>query len=177
MDEMPNLGDLELISDPADALRNVFRRHASGVAVITLLTEAGDPAGFTATSVTSLGTNPPLVSFNVARGASSFSSLEKCGYVAIHTLGQDDLALAQQMAGAAENRFKADNWVRAIHDLAVFPQASSILIGRIRQVISVEANAVVIVDVEQALLGEEKAGLLYLQRSYRSTGEVLAQNS
>lgn len=174
---MPNLGDLELISDPTDALRNVFRRHASGVAVITLLTEAGDPAGFTATSVTSLGTNPPLVSFNVARGASSFRSLEKCGYVAIHTLGEDDLALAQQMAGAAENRFKPDNWVRAAHNLAVFPQASSILIGRIRQLISVEANAVVIVDAEQALLGEEKAGLLYLQRSYRSTGEVLAQNS
>lgn len=174
---MPNLDQLQPITDAAEALRYVFRRHASGVAVITLLDEKGDPAGFTATSVTSLGTNPPLVSFNVARGASSFASLEKCGYVAIHTLGETDLELAQQMAGPAAARFSPNNWVRGPHDLAIFPQASSVLIGQIRQVVSVEANAVVIVDAEQALLGDEKAGLLYLQRSYRATGEVLAQNS
>ncbi|MEY4434422.1 MAG: hypothetical protein RIR16_462 [Actinomycetota bacterium] len=170
------LENLTHIDDATEALLTVFRRHASGVTVITLLDEAGHPMGFTATSVTSLGTKPPLVSFNVASGSSSYAALEQCGFVAIHTLGEANVGLAQQMAGPADLRFAGENWQRGAHGLAIFPEATSVLIGRIRQVIAVEKNAVVIVDVEKALVGEDQAGLLYRHRNYTATGENLTNS-
>lgn len=54
-----------------DLLRSVFRRHAAGVAVVTARGGAG-PVGFTATSLTSVSADPPLVSFGISTGSSSW---------------------------------------------------------------------------------------------------------
>ena len=45
--------------------RSVFRRHAAGVAVITAAA-GGRPVGFTATSLTSVSVEPPLLSFGIS---------------------------------------------------------------------------------------------------------------
>ncbi len=161
------------VTDTSEGLKAAFRRHASGVAVITLLTAEGDPVGFTATSVTSLGSNPPLVSFNVARGSSTWPHLLQAKHVAIHTLGATNLELAQRMAADHTQRFVPNDWQRGPHELPVFPGATSALICKVREVHNVENNAVIIVDVEQTLLGEEDDALLYHQRHYLKPGESL----
>ncbi|MYS39753.1 flavin reductase, partial [Streptomyces sp. SID5998] len=65
-------GALQLASP--DLLRSVFRRHAAGVAVITARGEAG-PVGFTATSLTSVSAEPPMISFGIGTGASSWPAI------------------------------------------------------------------------------------------------------
>ena len=70
-----------LNTDASEALKAAFRRHASGVAVITTVDNKGEPIGFTATSMTSLGSNPALVTFNVARGSSSWPALSEAAYL------------------------------------------------------------------------------------------------
>ena len=157
---------MPIISDSVEALKNTFRHHASGVAVITLLDQDGKPVGFTATSVTSLGANPPLASFNVASGSSTWPSLCKATWVAIHTLGQGNQALAEKMASDHTKRFLDDDWVTGPKGLPIFPEASSVLIAAIREIHAVENNAVVIVDVVEGLSGVEQRPLLYFQRSY-----------
>jgi flavin reductase (DIM6/NTAB) family NADH-FMN oxidoreductase RutF len=168
--------DLSFPLEGADALKATFRLHASGVSVITLSSDTGNPLGFTATSVTSLGSNPPLVSFNVASGSSSYPSLVPGRTIAIHTLSADNLGLAQRMAGPASERFSAGDW--KFQDQApVFDCASAVLIGKIRQVIAVEANAVVVVDVIKGReFGESHSPLLYYRRGYLTSGERLADN-
>lgn len=170
--ETPNF-DLE----GPEALKSIFRLHASGVAVITLTGETGEPMGFTATSVTSLGSNPPLASFNVASGSSSYALLKPGKAIALHSLSAENLALAQRMAGPKELRFTGNDW--AVHQgVPIFDCASAVLIGEIRQVISVEANAVVVVDVKQgALLQDSAKPLVYYRRGYQTLGERLAENS
>lgn len=168
---MPEFASIE--TDPSEGLKAAFRRHASGVAVITLLSPEGEPVGFTATSVTSLGSNPPLVSFNVARGSSTWPHLLEAKHVAIHTLGATNLALAQRMAADHTQRFVPSDWQRGPHELPVFTTATSALICRVREIHNVENNAVVIVDVEQTLLGQEDDALLYHQRHYLKPGESL----
>ena len=162
-----NLENLRLIEEPVEALKNTFRHHASGVTVITLLDSEGKPAGFTATSVTSLGATPPLASFNVASGSSTWPSLCSATWVAIHTLGEDNKALAQKMATDHTKRFLDDDWTIGPKGLPIFPAASSVLIAGIREVHAVENNAVVIVDVVEGLAsGIEQRPLLYFQRDY-----------
>ena len=159
--------------EPTEALRATFRLHASGVSVITLLDAEGKPAGFTATSMTSLGANPPLASFNVARGSSTWPSLLAGKHVAIHTLGERNLELAQRMAADHTLRFSKNDWQIGPFSVPVFTDATSVLIGKIREIHDVENNAVIIVDVIEGLLGLEAPALLYYQRHYMTPGKSL----
>jgi flavin reductase (DIM6/NTAB) family NADH-FMN oxidoreductase RutF len=155
-----------IITDPVEALKNTFRHHASGVAVITMLDADGKPVGFTATSVTSLGANPSLASFNVASGSSTWPSLCKATWVAIHTLGENNQALAEKMATDHTKRFLGDDWKIGPKGLPIFPECTSVLIAGIREIHAVENNAVVIVDVVEGLSGVEQRPLIYFQRGY-----------
>ena len=163
---------LEPESNPVDALKAVFRRHASGVSVITMVGVDGEPVGFTATSMTSLGATPPLASFNVASGASTWRHLCEAKYVAIHTLGLENMALAQKMAADHTKRFTDSDWHRGPHELPIFDSASAVLVCRIREIHNVESNAVVIVEIENGLVGTETDPLIYHQRSYKTARDI-----
>ncbi|MFK4149941.1 flavin reductase family protein [Streptomyces sp. NPDC004065] len=89
-----------------DLLRSVFRRHAAGVAVITASGEAG-PVGFTATSLTSVSAEPPLVSFGIGTGASSWPAVSRAGHVGVHILGEHQEELAATFARSGADRFGA----------------------------------------------------------------------
>ena len=147
-------------ADPLLALKESFSRHASGVSVITMVDKDGKPAGLTATSMTSLGATPPLASFNVASGSSSWPVLCGAEYVAIHTLGEANIAL----------RFLDDDWASGPHGVPIFTAATSVLVAKIRQIIPIENNAVVVVDIAEGLVGKEQAGLLYYKRNYVAAG-------
>ncbi|NDC48045.1 MAG: flavin reductase [Micrococcales bacterium] len=163
---------MEEIFDQTEALKMAFRRHASGVCLITLNDQAGKPVGFTATSVTSLGSNPALVTFNVARGASSWTALKDAEYVAISMLNENSVALAKKMAADHTKRFLDDDWFKEpTHKLPVFNAVNAVLICRVREYHEVEANAVFVVDVEKGLMPEEFASLLYHQRGYVIPGK------
>lgn len=86
-------------------LRSVFRRHASGVAVVTAAGEY--PVGFTATSVSSVAAEPPLVSFGVGTGSSSWPVVAGAEYVGIHILGEHQQELAATFARSGADRFAA----------------------------------------------------------------------
>lgn len=156
----------QLIQDSVEALKNTFRHHASGVSIITLTGEAGHPVGFTATSMTSLGATPPLASFNVASGSSTWPSLCKATWVAIHTLGENNRELAAKLAADHTKRFLDDDWEIGPKGLPIFKGVTSVAIGAIREIHSVENNAVVVVDIVEGLLGVEQRPLLYFKRDY-----------
>lgn len=155
-------------SAAVEALKQTFRRHASGVAVLTTRDDEGNPVGFTATSVTSLGATPPLVSFNVARGSSSWAALESAEYVALHTLGVENIELAQRMAADHSQRFIHGDWKFDERQLPIFDGVTSVLILKIREIVKIEANAVLIGDVVDGFIGAEQQPLIYFQRGYRS---------
>ena len=167
------MNEFMAVTDPVEALKGTFRRHASGVAVLTTIDQDGAPVGFTATSVTSLGANPPLISFNVARGASSWPAISTAKFVAMHTLGESNLALAKKMAEDHTKRFLDDDWSFGPHGLPIFEGVTSVLIVEVAQLVHIENNAVVMAKVVEGLLGLEQRALLYHQRSYVVPGDIL----
>jgi flavin reductase (DIM6/NTAB) family NADH-FMN oxidoreductase RutF len=158
--------DNEINNDPSEALKAAFRRHASGVAIITTKSETGDPVGFTATSMTSLGSNPAMVTFNVARGSSSWSSLSKASHLALHMLGSENLELARKMAEDHTKRFLGNDWEFSEFGLPVFKEVTAVLFVKVREFHSIEQNAVFITEVVSGKLGANDKALLYNQRSY-----------
>ena len=156
----------EINHDPSDALKAAFRRHASGVAVITTKSESEDPVGFTATSMTSLGSNPAMVTFNVARGSSSWPALSRATHLALHMLGENNLELARKMAEDHTKRFLGFDWEVSEFGLPVFKEATAVLFVKVREFHAIEQNAVFITEVVSGKLGTNDKALLYNQRSY-----------
>jgi flavin reductase (DIM6/NTAB) family NADH-FMN oxidoreductase RutF len=160
------------ILDTSEALKAAFRRHASGVCIITLNDPEGKPVGFTATSVTSLGSNPALATFNVARGASSWNALKNAEYVAISMLNEESLYLAKKLSEDHTKRFLDNDWnPESEHQLPIFDKVNAVLICKIRERIEVESNAVMVVEILKGLLPEELASLLYHNRGYVIPGK------
>jgi len=91
------------ISIEPTVFRTLLRRHAAGVVVVTA---AGNPpAGLTATSFTSVSVCPPLVSFCVARGASTWRTVTRAKTVAVHFLAVGQEHLARTFATSGIDRF------------------------------------------------------------------------
>lgn len=87
----------------AELLRSFFRQHAAGVAVIT----AGGrrPVGFTATSLASASAEPPLISFGIGTGSSSWPVVAEAEHIGIHILGEEQRELAATFARSGADRF------------------------------------------------------------------------
>jgi flavin reductase (DIM6/NTAB) family NADH-FMN oxidoreductase RutF len=160
----------ETISDGIDAFKSAFRRHAAGVAVITARDAAGDPVGFTATSLASLAAVPPMATFNMAQIASAWPAMIVGNRVAIHMLSPRTRAVAERMAADHRVRFDGGHWHPGPHDLPIIPDATAWVVGRIVEVHPVHRNAVVVVEIESGSLGEPEAALLYHERAYRVPG-------
>jgi len=166
---------LDHINNPTEALKAAFRRHASGVCVITLNDPEGKPVGFTATSVTSLGSEPALATFNVARGASSWPALALAEYVSIQMLNEASLPLAIRMSQDHTQRFVPNDWFReAKTDLPIFEKVNAALICKVRERHEVEKNAVIVVEIIEGLFPEELSSLLYHQRGYVIPGDRIS---
>ncbi|MFJ8584225.1 flavin reductase family protein [Streptomyces sp. NPDC093595] len=87
-----------------ELLRSVFRRHAAGVAVVTAQ-GAGRPVGFTATSLSSVAAEPPLISFGVGTTSSSWPVLAEAEHIGVHILGEHQQELAATFARSGADRF------------------------------------------------------------------------
>lgn len=144
--------------------REMFRRHAAGVAIITANHE-GVPYGFTATSVASLSAEPPRFTFNMARSSSSWPAVANASYIGVHMLGLENQELADRFA-KTRNRFEGDHWEHGPHDVPILKDVTGWLVGKIQMRLSFENNAVVVVEVVDGQVGEDGAPLLYHSGAY-----------
>ncbi|MEU9102200.1 flavin reductase family protein [Streptomyces sp. NPDC048361] len=93
-----------------ELLKSVFRRHAAGVAVITAQ-RGGRPVGFTATSLNSVAAEPPLLSFGIGTGSSSWPVVAEADHIGVHILGEHQQELAATFARSGADRFgPATDW-------------------------------------------------------------------
>lgn len=154
------------------AFRQAFRRHAAGVAIITAQTSAGDPVGFTATSLASLAAVPPLATFNMALSASSWPAIAETDRLVIHMLGARNKGVAEILSADNTRRFLGDHWYRGPHGLPIIKDVTAWMVARIVDRFPVHNSAVVVVQIEAGELGPEDAPLLYHERRYHRPTEL-----
>jgi len=85
-------------ADNGRALRDAFGRFATGVTLVTTMTEAG-PLGFVANSFASVSLDPPLVLWSPARSSRRFAAFVAARHYVIHVLGADQAALTTRFFG------------------------------------------------------------------------------
>ncbi|MFF5253305.1 flavin reductase family protein [Streptomyces leeuwenhoekii] len=146
-----------------DLLRSVFRRHAAGVAVITAGGERG-PAGFTATSLASVSAEPPMVSFGVATGASSWPAIAAAGHVGVHLLGEHQRELAATFARSGADRFGPSTaWREGPEGVPVLDGVLAWLVGRVVARVPAGDHRVVLAEVVHGDCAGPGRPLLYHQ--------------
>jgi flavin reductase (DIM6/NTAB) family NADH-FMN oxidoreductase RutF len=88
----------------ATAFRALFRAHPAGVTVVCADAGSG-PAGFTATSLTSVSLDPPLVAFAIATGSSAWPAIRDAASLTVSFLAADQHDIATRFATSGIDRF------------------------------------------------------------------------
>jgi flavin reductase (DIM6/NTAB) family NADH-FMN oxidoreductase RutF len=110
------------------------------------------PAGFTATSFASVSLRPPMVSFNLDRGSSSWPAVEKAEHVGVHILAQEQERVARTFATSGIDRFAVHgSWRLGPHDVPLLDGASAWLLCRVVQRVRAGDHAIVLAE---PVLGE-----------------------
>lgn len=149
MTATPDLRTPQLASP--DLLRSVFRRHAAGVAVITAGGRKG-PVGFTATSLTSVSAEPPLLSFGIGTGASSWPAISETDHIGVHILGEHQQELAATFARSGADRFGAPTaWREGPEGVPVLDDVLAWLVCRVVARVPAGDHRIVLAEV---LLGD-----------------------
>lgn len=93
--------------------RDALGHYASGITVISGMTAAGTPIGFTCQSFYSVSITPPLVSFSVGVGSTTYPLLRDIGRFTVNVLAGDQHELANQFARSGTDKWAGVEWSRS----------------------------------------------------------------
>jgi flavin reductase (DIM6/NTAB) family NADH-FMN oxidoreductase RutF len=106
----------------ADLFRHVVGHLATGVTVVTTRVDGRDH-GMTASSVTSLSIDPPMMLACVNNAVPTATAIERSGRYTVNVLGQSHGDLAYQFASPAPDKFAGVPIVRGAGDVPILAEA------------------------------------------------------
>ncbi len=157
--------------------KSVFRQHASGVAVVTLIHE-GAPVGFTATSVISVSAEPPLLAFSIDSRSSSWPALREARTLVVNFLAEDQVDVSARFARSGVDRFAEGGWSPLPGGDPVIDGVLSWVRGRVVQRTPVGRSYLVSLWATEHATREHVLPLVYRDRAYHRlapTGEIAAR--
>ena len=103
------------------ALRDALGQFATGVTVVTTRTPAGEAAGLTVNSFTSLSLDPPLVLWSLGRYSAKRDSFDDAAYFAVNVLAAEQEGLALDFARPAGRPFAGLQTETGAGDVPLLP--------------------------------------------------------
>lgn len=173
----PTEGAAAFPSLSADDFKAVFRGHPGGVAVITADDGTG-PVALTATSVSSVNAEPPLLVFSVSAQSSSARALARADTVVVHLLDAQDLHLARLGATSGVDRFAdTESWSRLVTGEPVYHGVRAWVRGAVVNRMDAGGSTIFAVHALQSSLsrdpaaGEAGDALVYHNRTWHRLDE------
>jgi 4-nitrophenol 2-monooxygenase / 4-nitrocatechol 4-monooxygenase, reductase component len=116
------------VEQPLDQalFRHVIGHFTSGVAVITTR-EGGIDHGMTASAISSLSADPPMLLICAHTKAPTHAALNRAGVFCVNVLGEDQEHLAAQFAGPRADKFAGVSCERGVRDVPVLTGALAAL--------------------------------------------------
>lgn len=131
-----------------DRLRELFRRQAAAVSIVTAQGPLG-PVGFTATTFTAVSLEPPIVSFCINRASSSWRVLREASHLAVHLLSADQTELARIFAtggATAAEKFAPADCRRGPHGTLLIGGVVAWVVGQPLRRIKAGDHSIVLVE-------------------------------
>ncbi|TKV27266.1 flavin reductase [Arthrobacter sp. NamB2] len=157
----------------AELFKDAFRTHPAGIAVITAQGPDG-PVGLTASSVSSVSAEPPVLAFSVSTASSSAAVLVAAETLVVHLLGAEQLDIARLFATRGADRFGgAVQWQPLPTCEPLLTDAPWALRCRILHRLPIGGSMILaaeVVTIEQAR-SDDATPLVYHNRSYHRLGD------
>ncbi len=93
------------MSFTAREFRDALGFFPTGVAIVTTVDAAGQPAGITVNSFTSVSLEPPLILVSVARTSRNFDLFNVVNHFAVNLLREEQRAISSAFASPTADRF------------------------------------------------------------------------
>jgi flavin reductase (DIM6/NTAB) family NADH-FMN oxidoreductase RutF len=103
----------------AEQFRQVLGRFPTGVTVLTARNRAGDPVGMTASAVSSVSLDPPLVLVCVNHEHDMHAALLEGQHFALNVLASDQERLSRRFAEVEHDRFSGVAYRQNAHGIAL----------------------------------------------------------
>jgi 3-hydroxy-9,10-secoandrosta-1,3,5(10)-triene-9,17-dione monooxygenase reductase component len=152
------------IVDP-QMMREVLGHFASGVTVITALTDDG-PIGFTCQSFSSLSLDPPLVAFAPARTSRTWARLREIGQFCVNVLAEGQDAFSQKFAQSGPDKFEGVPWALSPHGNPVLEDVVAWIDGRLWAEYDGGDHTIAVARVLDLGADPDRRPLLYHRGSY-----------
>jgi 3-hydroxy-9,10-secoandrosta-1,3,5(10)-triene-9,17-dione monooxygenase reductase component len=152
------------VVDP-QVMRDVLGHFASGVTVVTALTDDG-PLGFTCQAFSSLSLDPPLVVFAPGRASRTWPRLRAIGRFCVNVLaqGQDDVSRAFARSGT--DKFVGVHWVPSPYGSPVLDDVVAWIDGELWAEYDGGDHTIVVARVLDLGANAGKRPLVYHRGSY-----------
>ncbi|BCJ62346.1 flavin reductase family protein [Micromonospora endophytica] len=163
---MPSsIDNLSAVDADAEEIRNLLRHQAS---TVTVVTAPGAPAvGFTATSFTSVSLSPPVVSFCLNTGSSSWPTVAGTRHVGVHLLAHHQSELANTFSTSGIDRFAAPTrWRTGPQGVPILDGTLAWLLCRVIDRVTVGSHAIVLAEPELIRRADVGTPLLYHRGRY-----------
>lgn len=145
-------------ADVAANFRTAFRRHPTGVALITAHVD-GQDVGITVSSIASLSVEPPAVAFSLSKPDGSAGRILEADSYLIHFLSEDQAHIAYEFSRVDGNRFTDDQqWVAAPTGEPLLPDSLAVMRARTIDTIRVGASTLIAAEVSAVTRGEDGHG-------------------
>ncbi|MGC0405224.1 flavin reductase (DIM6/NTAB) family NADH-FMN oxidoreductase RutF [Streptomyces sp. SAI-126] len=162
---------------PADVFKMAFRLYPGGVSLITADAGTG-PVALTATSVSPVSAEPPLVMFSLSALSSSTPTIRDADTVVIHLLNASTLELAQLGATSGIDRFAdTSRWQRLATGEPVFTEAPVWIRARVHNRMEAGGSTVIVAEAIESSVRSESFdalassdGLVYVNRAWHRIG-------
>jgi flavin reductase ActVB len=150
-----------------DTFKEAMARFGSGVTVITTREYEGAPAGFTASSFSSLSLNPPLVLFCLDREAHCFDAFYGATHFGVNILASGQKDISNRFSQRSGDKFKDIGLLDGTTDVPLIEGSLVNLECRTTEKLPGGDHLIFIGEVEQVHLGEG-APLLFFMGKYHS---------
>ncbi|MFI7214304.1 flavin reductase family protein [Micromonospora maritima] len=167
---MTGPADTPTDADP-ETLRTLLRHQAS---TVTVVTAPGAPAvGFTATSFTSVSLRPPIVSFCLDLGSSSWPTVSRARHVGVHLLGHGQQEVARTFATSGIDRFAGPTrWRPGPEGVPILEDTLAWLLCRVVERVTVGDHAIVLAEPELLRHADVGSPLLYHRGRYAGLADA-----
>lgn len=155
--------------DPRE-FRNALGNFATGVTIVTTMSEDREPVGLTANSFSSVSLDPPLVLFCLDRGSYSFAHFQASTHFVVNILSAEQKDISNHFAKAA-----VDKWHDVSFDICgvgcpAFSDALAVFECETQDIHEAGDHIIIIGKVESFRRRDDGEPLLYFRGRYGRIG-------
>jgi flavin reductase (DIM6/NTAB) family NADH-FMN oxidoreductase RutF len=151
--------------------RDALGQFATGVAVVTVRTSAGDTLGLTINSFASVSLDPPLILWSIDRSSDRFQVFMEANHFAVNVLSDECLPLSQRLSRKGERHLHDEPHFIGKHDVPLLERALAHFECRVEARHEAGDHVIFIGRVLSFNHSPDRRPLVYYRGRYRSISE------